>query len=402
MDTSSIGFAGAYVAGFLSSLTPCVYPLIPITLAIFGAAGNLSRFRAFLLSATYVLGICVTYTALGMLSARFGVLFGAAFANPYVSVALACFMFIFALQSLEVFELPFISNIQTKASGVSGKGAFSAFIMGALSGLVAAPCVGPVLVGILSIAAKSQSPAYGAALLFCYSLGLGTIFLFLGTFSGAAKKLPRSGNWMHAVKFIIAVGVIMVGLFMLQSVISYAELPVIRDLPAAAFWGSAAIGILLAVLSYRKDLMLGKIIAAVLVALSLFLVLVPQVRAAATPSEHVWIESETEALNAARTENKIVMVDLFADWCAACKELDAITFRDEDVKKELAKIRLARLDMTNQDEEALRLQEKYSVIGLPCILFLQPSGEEIPNSRITGFLPPKEFILHLKSRQIVQ
>ncbi len=193
-----------FVAGFLASLTPCVYPLIPITIGIFGARGASSRLEALSLSATYVLGIAVTYSALGVAAASFGGIFGAAMQHVAVKVGLAALFVVLALSSLGVFTLRLPGDLQTRLNEVGGAGYLGALLMGLVAGIIAAPCVGPIVAGVLLYVAEQQDPLLGWLMLFVFALGLGLIFLVLGTFSSLVGKLPKSGPWMDGVKAFFA------------------------------------------------------------------------------------------------------------------------------------------------------------------------------------------------------
>lgn len=209
-----------FMAGFLSSLTPCVYPLIPITISLFGARGAESRLEAFSLSATYVLGIAITYSVLGVVAATFGTVFGGAMQHPVVLGALALLFVALGLSSLGVFTLRLPGDLQTKLSEVGGVGYVGALLMGLVAGIIAAPCVGPIVAGVLLYVAQQQSIFLGWLMLFVFALGLGVIFLILGTFSSLVGKLPRSGSWMEGVKAVFAVVFFAMALFYARYLLS--------------------------------------------------------------------------------------------------------------------------------------------------------------------------------------
>jgi len=379
-----------FAGGFLTSLTPCVYPLIPVTLSIFGASEARSRGQAFLLALTYVLGIAVTYTGLGMLSARAGVIFGGFLGNPVVVLLLVSFLAVLSLGTLDLIPLGALGRVQAVASRIGGRGHFGAFLMGLVSGVVAAPCVGPALVLVLGVAASSQNVLWGALLLFTYALGFGVLFLVLGTFSDLLRLLPRSGNWLYLVKVAMATALLLVALFLVQPF-----LPDLRGvLGRVGPYVVLAAGALFAVLSLRQSHGALRLVSSLLLALGLFLTfLVPP--SATEPMARPWASSLAATLSAAAQGGQIAMVDLYADWCAACKELDAVTFRDAGVNSALQRFALGRVDFTLESPEQDAIVKRYAVAGLPCILFLNADGSEIPNSRILGFLPPAEFLAHL-------
>lgn len=196
------GILLAFLAGLFASLTPCVYPLIPITIGLFGAQNTTSKFQGFKRASIYVLGIAVTYTILGVTAAWFGSVFGGAMQSPWVLSAIALLFVVLGASSIGLFEVRVPAFIQTKLSQTKGSGAKKAFVMGLVAGIIAAPCVGPIVAGILLYVAQTQDPVLGALLLFSFSIGMGQLFLVLGTFSSMINNLPKSGGWLDASKVI--------------------------------------------------------------------------------------------------------------------------------------------------------------------------------------------------------
>ncbi|NDC37271.1 MAG: hypothetical protein EBZ48_04380, partial [Proteobacteria bacterium] len=208
--------SSAYLAGLLTVFTPCIYPILPVTLSLFGVTAELPRRKAFTLACCYTAGICCTYTAIGLISAKAKILFGAALGSIWLAGALAAFFTALALYAIEVVKFPAVGKLQNSFSKIGGSGYTGAFLMGAASGFVAAPCAGPILVGILALATQSDSTLWSALLLFTYAIGFGTLFILLGTFSNLTKKLPRPGAWMNAIKFITAAALVAVALSLLR------------------------------------------------------------------------------------------------------------------------------------------------------------------------------------------
>ncbi|MCB0328304.1 MAG: thioredoxin family protein [Bdellovibrionales bacterium] len=386
-----------YMAGLLSSLTPCVYPMIPITLSVFGATGDTSRTKSALLSLAYVFGIAVTYTTLGMITARTGMIFGSLLGNPVVVLFLFAFLLLLSLQSLEIVTFN-LAKLQTKAGKLGGKGYMGSFVMGLVSGVVAAPCVGPVLAVVLLEAANSKHTLWGATLLFTYSIGLGTIFLVLGTFRTVLHKLPRSGGWLNGVKYIIAVGVLVSALF-LVSTVNYQVVSATSSflLDHQVFLAVLALGsLMIAMKSYQYSVRSGKFGSALII--SLFLVTFVLPKHESGDARHLsWVGQTETAFQLAREHQRPVMLDLYADWCTACKKLDSKTFADQKVADALGRqVVTARLDFTSDTPQSDELSARYKVVGLPCILFLNEDGTEIPNTRISGFLSPEDFLKHLE------
>lgn len=405
MDTNLLGLshgtqlAASFGAGLISSLTPCVYPLIPVTLALLGANADAPRSRAFLLSLVYVLGISTTFTMLGLICAKTGATFGSHLGNPYIVALIGVVLVVLALSTLEIININFFSKIQNKAGGIGGKGYRGSYLMGLVSGFVAAPCVGPVLAGILIVAAKSESPIWGGVLLLAYSLGLGVLFILLGTFAGLTKKIPRSGNWLYTVKLLIASMLFLFAFFFMGAIIKAPFLPVAITSNLLLVIVLLGVGLVVGQLALMKDLKLLKLICAVFLGLISYQSFVPGAnftKESKGVAQVAWLNKLEDAVTNAHSKGTVAMVDLYADWCNACKEFEHQTFSNANVQSALSKISTGRIDFTSTTEYTASIQERYGVVGLPSILFLDGDGNEIPDSRVTGFLSPSEFLEHLK------
>ena len=211
-----------FLAGVVGSLSPCVYPLIPITISLFGAREAKSRMSGFLLSLVYVAGITVTYSALGVTAATTGGLFGAALQSGWVIGTVSLTFMAMGLSMIGVFDLRLPDGLNQRMSSVGGQGSgqfLGAFLMGTVAGIVAAPCVGPPLVAVLAFVAKQQSVSLGLSLLSVYSLGMGMLFIFLGTFTHFIGRMPKSGGWMEVVKGSLGIMMLLVGLVYLQDLV---------------------------------------------------------------------------------------------------------------------------------------------------------------------------------------
>lgn len=202
-----------FFAGVMSSLTPCVYPLIPITIGLFGARAAESRWQAFSLSSVYVLGIVITYSILGVVAASLGSVFGGAMQNPWVLGSIAFVFLLLGLSSMGAIPFRLPGDLQTRLSQTGGTGYLGALLMGLVAGVIAAPCVGPIVAGILVYVAQQQSLLLGWGLLATFALGMGMLFLVLGTFSSLLSRIPKSGPWMEAVKTFFGVVFLAMALF---------------------------------------------------------------------------------------------------------------------------------------------------------------------------------------------
>lgn len=379
----------AYSAGLISVLTPCVYPLIPITLSVVGLTGASSLGARIRNALAYVLGIVITYTTLGIIAAKTGALFGSALSSRPVLIGFGIMYWVLALVTLDLFELRIFSKLQQKAGNIGGKGVFGALLMGLVSGFVAAPCIGPALVAILSYAASSQNIVYGATLLATYALGFGTPFLFLAIFAGAATRLPRSGNWLLWIKFTMATLLFGAGLAFASPALT---LPMVS---LTAIGVSLALGLIMALKAGLRPIAALLIGSAAALAFTQHAGTILHSGVAQSKVALNWNTSIDAALAAAKDNNQIIMVDFFAEWCAACKEFEHITFPAAEVGAALSKINLVRIDMTFEGAEIDALTERFSILGLPWITFLAPDGSEIKGHEITGFLKPADFLAHL-------
>ena len=406
-------FAILFVAGVLTSLTPCVYPLIPITVSLFGARQAEHRARSAALSATYVGGIAATYSALGLFAALSGKAFGTVLSSPIVVAGLAVLLVALAASMFGAFEIALPSGLQQKLSGVKGAGFAGAFGMGLVAGLIAAPCTGPVLAGVLAYVATTRSAALGFWMLFTYAVGMGMLFFVLGTTS---LRLPRSGAWMETVKSVLGVALIAAAISMLLPWLPKPhELPVsVRNVAIMAGL-LGFIGVLAGALSLSFH---GEAREKALKGIALFVLFAGvglQFGWFAKPRSEAlidWIRDEKTAVNQALSSGKPLLVDFGAEWCAACKELDLHTWTDPVVAKEVTdRFVPLKIDATEESEANDALMKKYNVVGLPQVLMMpckdkpQPSAPlacSLPGdgpSRVTGFLTPPEMLERLRTVQ---
>lgn len=403
-----------FVLGIGLAFTPCVFPMYPIlTSIITGQGQQLSTKRAFSLSMSYVQGMAITYSLLGLVVASMGVKFQTYFQHPAVLWGISGLLVVLALSMFGVITLQLPSRWSEKVSNVSnsqqGGTIKGALVMGMLSGLVASPCTTAPLTAVLLYIAQSGDLVYGMLVLYILSLGMGLPMLLLGSSGG--KWLPRPGAWMDMVKHTFGFLLLSVPLMLLSRVISAELLVIISSILALAF----------AAFMYHTGQTLlqnpkAKTFSWLLATCVLIVTLqfngdywraAPTAEADGTTTpaaqtSFIKISSleELEAqLAQAKAANQFVMLDLFAEWCVACKEFEHITFADASAKAEMAKFRLLQIDVTAATEKDQQLLEKFQVLGLPTILFFTPSSDEMTQSRITGFMPPAEFVTHLRQIQ---
>jgi len=389
-----------FLAGLLTSLTPCVYPLIPITLGVFGAGKTSSRGRAVALTLTYILGISVTFVSLGLFFGLTGELFGSLLGNPIVVSLLAVFFVGLAASMFGAFELRLPSFLQSKAASVRGVGFPGAFAMGLVAGFIAAPCTGPVLSAVLVDVATNRDALRGGVLLFAYSLGIGVPFFLIGAF---ALSLPKSGPWMNTVKSVFGIALLGMAVFYLRDGFPWLRERLTLELPFGAWLaaGLVAIGVFAGAAhrtfssgfgpSSAKVLGIGLVVAG--------LALRPDAPLARPePVAAVeWLTSESAAVERALAEKKPVLVDFSAEWCSACKELDKYVFRHRLFAREANRFLLVRIDATSDsDPEIKRLRQKYEVRGLPTVLFIDSNGKVQGDLTVKGFLDPAQFLARMQ------
>lgn len=339
-----------FVFGLLTSLTPCVYPLIPITLAVLGTGDNRSQMKSFLISLSYVLGIALTYAFLGVIAAQTGQLFGSLISHPAVIITMSLLFFAMGLSLLGAFELQAPAFIRNRFSNArSQRGFLGAFVSGLLAGVVASPCVGPVLVGVLAYIAKTQNSALGFVLLFTFAMGFGLLFIALGTFSQLANKLPRSGAWMNGIKTILAMA-----LFALSI---YYVMPLAKKyLPSSS------------------------------------------TQVAEQTGERVqWQQFSPQRIEEAKAAGQAVIIDFYADWCAACVEMEEFTFNQQAVIDLSQNFLMLKVDATTPFDELSDWQKTYNVYGLPTMIFINSDGEVLKDLTLTGFEEAPLFVERMES-----
>lgn len=364
-----------FVLGLALNLTPCVYPIIPITISYFGSQAARQGQRPFVLALLYVLGMAVMYSTLGVIAGMTGSLFGSQLQNPWVLAGFALVMFALALSQFDrkdgtpIWEIQLPGSLRARATGRGGLA--GAFLMGVLVGVVAAPCIGPAVVALLQWVAAERSPTLGFASFLALSLGLGSPYLVLGTLSGSLQRLPRSGEWMVGVKHIFGMLLIWMGFYYLQ--------PVLNTLHAGA--GDVALAVvtalagvyLLADKAGRGAKAFNTLRRAIgLVGLGLAVWLLKP-----APAEAIrWQPYSQEAVDQAMANHQKVLVDFSAAWCAACKELEHKTFSDARVAQAAAGYQAFRADMTDwAGPAAQRLKMRYGIVGLPTVVRLVPAND---------------------------
>ncbi len=403
----------ALVGGFLVSLTPCVYPMIAITVSVFGARETKSRAEGMLLSTCFVLGIVAMFVPLGVVAGLTGGVFGSLLSHSWVNIGVGVLFLALAASMFGAFEMVLPQSLMQRLSAVGGIGYGGAFLLGLVSGIVAAPCTGPVLTGILVWISQTQSALQGAAAMTAFSVGLGIPFWIVGTF---AVGLPKSGKWMLWVKSFFGVVMVIAALYFLK-----LAFPVLTQYVRAGWTfrgialGVTIVGLLIGAVHLdwsdgglwvkgRKGLgillMTGGGFAAVAS-------LEAPRDSAAQPGDPgdgpllTFSYSEPEATAKAKAEKRPMLVDFTAKWCIACGKLDRNTFSDPRVRKQAGHFVALKIDVSvnedlsdedqeKQEEEFDKIQAKYGVVGLPTVILFDSTGKE--RQRITDYIGPDEFL----------
>jgi len=396
-----------FLGGIASSFTPCVYPMIPITVSVIGASADKGRLKCFYLTVVYVAGICATYTVLGLFAAKTGGLFGEALQDWRVLAGVALVMIALAAAMFGAYEFALPSSLTTRASQAGGEGSLGAFVVGIVAGIVAAPCTGPIVAFLLLWIAESfpHSLLPGFLVMLAYSLGLGLLFLVIGTFAGSLASMPRSGPWMVTVKKVFGAVLIAVAAYYIDQAVTVAfgkgEEPAWALFMVTALWvftvtlGAgvmAGSSVSLAGGDFHLRLFAqGKPVRLVL-GLGL-LVLGLWFLGGGEPEEGVtWSGDHEAGLVLAQAENRPVILDFTADWCAACKELEHYTYTDPAVIECAADFVPIMIDGTRSTPEFEGLKDRYGFRGLPAVYFICPDGSVVDELTLKGFEPADRFL----------
>ena len=390
---------GIFVGGIALNLTPCVYPMIPITVSYFGgrATSDVARGKSRLVvhGLCYLLGLAFTNSILGVIAALTGSLMGAVLQHPAVLIAVAAVLIIFATSLFGLWELRLPSGL-TQAAAKSYTGYFGSLFMGLTLGVVAAPCIGPFVLGLLTWVASMGSPWLGFIVFFTLSIGLGLPLFMLAIFSGQLQRLPRSGGWMLWVRKLM--GWVLVGMA------AYFLKPILRE-PEATIALSAvllAAGVHLAWIDRNKASFsafpwLKAAAGAASSGLAAFLIASLLMQGPGV----TWAPFSDDALKEAAWQKRPVVIDFYAAWCAPCRELDEITFHDAAVVKQAQNgFIMIKVDVTkggNPMHE--RLLQEYGIKGVPTVVFLDADGKECKDLRLLDFLPPDQMLTRMNQLQ---
>ncbi len=402
LDTNIfIAFLLVFIAGFLASLTPCVYPIIPITIGYIGSRSSQSKWKGFILSLFFVLGLSITYSILGIIAAKTGSVFGSIMQTPVVLGIIALIFIIMSLSMFGAFDIQLPPSISAKLqSHGQKKGIAGAIIIGMITGLIAAPCVGPIIISLLAWIAKTGSILLGFWLLFVFAWGMGILFIIIGTFAGALSAMPKSGKWMEFIKYFFGILLLATGFYYLHIVLTislyYILLGIAIIIPGTFAFSTESKDWKAKLYSALKYIIIiigaFYIFAGLLKIYSKDLILTSPTRQVNLTDtfNFDYTDNDAKAFEDAKKNRKPLFIDFYADWCAECKELEEKTYNDPEVKEKLKNFITLKMNFTKKSEWTKNKTEQYKIAGLPTVIFFNPDGKEI--YRFFGFKDKKEFL----------
>jgi len=360
----------AWVAllGLALNLTPCVYPLISVTVAFFGGRSGQPRERTLFHACCYVLGICFTFSILGVVAALTGSLFGAALQRPEVTLVIVALMVLLALSNFGLYQFRLPSALM-QAAGRAGEGAGGAFFMGLTMGIVGAPCIGPIVAALLVFVGTTQSALLGFAFFFALGLGMGMPYVGLALAADRLRRLPRGGSWLGWMEWLF--GFVLLGLAL------HFATPLLAPATVTIAWAALLLVAGLA-LGFRPGF--RQPVARWGVRMAGMLVAVLGVLGAVRPErapDVVWVPLSEQSLAAAQAQARPMLVDFQAAWCLPCRKMERTTFVDPAFVETARNFSLLKADVTEQDEIAEALMERFTVVGVPTYVLLAPDGREL-------------------------
>ena len=395
-----------FLAGLLLAFTPCVLPMVPILTGIIAGQGNVSQKKSLTLSIIYVLSMSLTYAVAGIIVAVSGTNIQASLQNPYVIGSISLLFFIFALAMFKFFDIQMPKSIQTVMTQLSNKQKSGSYgdvaVMGVLSALIVGPCVTAPLIGALIYIASTGDVLVGGIALFSLGIGMGAPLILLG--STTTKLISKIGPYLQLVNYFFGVLFLVVSIWLLERILSIEV--------AAYLWALSSL-ILIFILIKSLGIMKNLISISIIFISSFFLVIYfsLQINGIQKNSyydpitsfiekekfvQFITVKTTQDLEKEIRNSNKPVMIDLYADWCVACKELEKYTFSDPKVSKILNQFKLIKFDITNTNEEHSKYLQSMRIFGPPALFFYDTSGKEINEARVVGFMDSSDFLKVLK------
>ncbi len=385
-----VTFLLIYIGGLALNLTPCIYPLIPITIGYFGGQSEGRRGGLLVHAILYVIGMSITYSLLGVFASLTGSLLGQALQNPLVLVFIALVMVALALSMFGLYEIR-VPQFLARGASQSKQGYFGTAFMGLTVGIIAAPCIGPFVLGLMTYVGEKGNPVLGFLMFFLLAVGLGTPFLFLALFSGGINQLPRSGDWMVWVKKVFGIVLLGMAVYFLNPLLPSVVLKIVVIvfvLIAGAYIGFIE--------KSGRDRSLfpwiKRSVGLVVVLVGVYFISPGDT----ATSELPWVPFEEGVLERQQQSKKPALIDFTADWCIPCKELDHYTFSDPRFVELSKEMFLIKVDLTSfSSPQSMAVREQFGIKGVPTVLFLDRRGQEMNDLRFVGFIDADALIRKL-------
>jgi len=382
-----IGLLVVLLGGFVLNLTPCVYPLIAVTIAYFGNESGAPR-KVVILALLYVLGIALMFSGAGVTMALSGGLFGAALQSPYVLGTVALMLVILAASSFGLFSLQ-PPQLLLRWAGKARPGYAGALVMGLGMGLIAAPCIGPIVLGLLLMVQHSRDPIFGFVLFFTLAIGLGIPYVALAVAAGSIRRLPRIGEWLGWVEQLFGFMLLGLALYFVDPLLPHRIIT--RMLPYYAVVAGLFLGFISpAGRTWRPFLILRMALGAVAVAFLAYLLM----QGRHGRSELTFQAFDQNLLRSATVERRPVVLDFSADWCVPCREMEDTTFVDPAVVRQAVRFVRLRANLTSASPNNQALMRRFDVRGVPTTVFIDSAGR-IRKQRV-GYVGPSEYLEYLR------